>query len=102
MLAYQRPKRWLPWVLDPKLATLEHEGYQVDLEKMVDSARTLDAIFSAAARSATPEELAGLIRAIGDILRPQATMCSGGQNIVSTPAQVMVRVRAAADEYHVD
>jgi hypothetical protein len=71
---------WGPWRLDPELLTLTCEGYEIDLEECLTPAAVLDWICQVAGKSwADDETLACLVRALDDILTPQATLCSWGR-----------------------
>jgi hypothetical protein len=74
---------WGPWFLDTDLKTLNaevspHFVYEVDLDRCLSSAALLDWIFQVAEKTWADEAvITGLIRATGDILNPQGTLCSG-------------------------
>lgn len=73
-------RTWGPWTLDPELLTLDHPLYQIDLETCTSSAEVLDWIMQVGHKVfADDATLAGLVRALNDCLRPQATLCSNGQ-----------------------
>jgi hypothetical protein len=64
-------------------------SYPVDLEQFTSSAEVLDTIMQVAGkRWATDACLAGLVRALNDLLHPQAHLCSGGRDKRLTPAQL--------------
>ena len=90
--------KWGPWQLTAsRPAALEivegrGGGYWVNLEKCTTSAHVLDWIIQVSLKNwATPEVMYHLIRAIRDLLDPQATLCSRGQN--STLPDPGVRIR---------
>ncbi len=71
---------WGPWHLNRRNLTLEHPYYEVDLERCLSCAETLDIIAQVAGkRWATDEVLGALVRALNDLLRPQANLCPFGQ-----------------------
>lgn len=88
---------WGPWRLDPDTYTLWEPGsYYVELLECTTSARTLDRIIQIAGKNwADAECLAGLIRALADVLDPQANLCSSGTSRRVTKA----RIRALVDAY---
>lgn len=68
--------------------------YPIDLDRFVDSAHMLDIIMQVAGKAwATDECLAGLVRALDDLLHPQATLCSCGTNKRLTRSQVRAIVK---------
>jgi hypothetical protein len=73
---------WGPWELDTAVYVLRMDepfGYEVDLEECTTSARVLDRIVQVAHKTdADDATIAGLVRALGDILSPQANLCSFG------------------------
>lgn len=78
---------WGPWRLhddyelatDPDLAA--GYAYPVDMEECTHSAEVLDTICQVAEKTwADDETLAGLVRALNDVLRPQANLCSCGRD----------------------
>lgn len=72
---------WGGWTLDEKRLVLEYDQYEVDLERSLTGAQVCDWIFQVAHKNwATPEVTAGLVRALDDLLQPQANLCSGGEN----------------------
>ena len=75
-----RAASWAPWQLDAKDRSLcEPDGYYVDLEDCTTSAHLLDWIFQVARKSwADDRAIAGLVRALDDVLHPQAHLCSSG------------------------
>lgn len=84
-----------PWALDISTFTLDHDDYQVDLEQCTTSTEVLDWIAQIATKQwATNEVIAGLVRAINDVLAPQANLCSGGKHLTLTGKQIRQPVRA--------
>jgi hypothetical protein len=81
--AVSPPSDWGPWQLDTRtwvLYTTRPYRYEVDLEKCLDSAQVLDWIMQIAGKGWADDDtiLAGLIRALHDVLDPQGQLCSGG------------------------
>jgi hypothetical protein len=86
----RRPE-WGPWNLDQESFVLWTAAggyrYEVDLEECTTSARVLDRIIQLAGKewargdpAARNALIAGLVTALDDVLRPQATLCSFGQS----------------------
>lgn len=106
---------WGPWRLyPPALAlvligtaqrddgtTVEFERYGVDLDRCLTSAEVLDWICQVAGKLYTDSDavIAGLVRALDDILEPQATLCSFGESLTITKATVARRVHEAAERW---
>ena len=70
-----------PWQFHRNNLILRHAktGYEIDLEECGTSAEILDWIFQVAGKSwATDKTIADLIRALEDLIDPQATICSWG------------------------
>jgi hypothetical protein len=97
-------ERWAPWVLDTQDYALVRMGerevadYPVDLLTCVNSAEVLDWIFQIEGRwdgEVTP----AFIRAIDDILHPQANLCSMGQPKTLTPKAIKQLVAEADAKY---
>lgn len=108
------PADWGPWRLYPPTlvlvlvgtihrpdgTTLEYERYEVDLERCLTSAEVLDWICQVAGKGyADDAVLAGLVRALDDILHPQAFLCSFGEARTITEARVARRVQQAAERW---
>ncbi|MCA9467001.1 MAG: hypothetical protein KC643_16360 [Nitrospira sp.] len=56
------------------------EQYYVDLDQCKTSARVLDAVMQVAGKTwATDQVLASLVRDLQHYLKPQQTLCSGGE-----------------------
>lgn len=90
---------WGPWRLDKSVYVLfptTPYRYEVDLEDCTTSAEVLDWIFQIAGKTwADDATIAGLVRALDDILHPQATLCSSGQSRSLTRSDVRALVRRA-------
>jgi hypothetical protein len=79
------PSDWGGWTLNPELRILEllsphgNYVYEIDLDTCTTSAEVLDWLCQVAGKVwADDAVLAGLVRAIDDVLHPQAHLCSGG------------------------
>jgi hypothetical protein len=86
---------WNGWHLLPT-GELCHEeaSYPIDVEQFTHSAKALDMIMQIATKTwATDAVLAGLVRAIHDVVEPQATLCSFGSDKFLAKAKIMKRVR---------
>lgn len=96
------PSEWGPWRLDTGsyvLYALRPYRYEVDLEKCLTSAGVLDCIMQIAGKAwADDELLAGLIRALDDVLNPQSNLCPGGTSKRITRARTRELARDAQDE----
>lgn len=85
---------WGPWHLNVSAFTLEHDDYEVDLEQCTSSAEVLDWIVQVASKNgATDTVVAGLVRAINDVVSPQENLCSHGKGATLTSKQVRQLVR---------
>jgi hypothetical protein len=89
---------WGPWLLRGcDLHRPYFDGpqtYYVDLEDCTSSARVLDVIAQVAGKTwADDATLAGLVRALDDLLRPQAHLCPSGAPRTITAARVRQLVR---------
>lgn len=89
---------WGPWVLDRHRRELVIDdstaGYEIDLDSCVCSAEVLDWICQIANKGWADDKcLAGLVRALNDILEPQDNLCSGGGNKVITSARLRSLVK---------
>jgi hypothetical protein len=86
--------RWGGWRLEGLMlcypAYPAYPGlYPVDVERFTTSAQVLDMIMQVAKkRWADDECLAGLVRALNDILEPQANLCSFGSDKKLTRAKI--------------
>jgi hypothetical protein len=92
---------WGPWTLNPANYTLElgPDGclYWVDLEDCDTAAQVLDWIAQVARKTwADDTTLAGLVRALNDVLNLQSSLCPSGQSKRMTNAQIRARVRTYA------
>jgi hypothetical protein len=73
---------WGPWFLDRETLVLRNtdEDYEVDLEECATSSQLLDWIVQVADKSsASDASIAGLIRALIDVLDPQSNLCPFGK-----------------------
>lgn len=100
-LLAEPPRRgdWGPWLLDEAshVLHLPSDLYWVDLTTCLTSAAALDWIFQLAGKAWVDDRtLAGLVRALDDLLHPQATLCSHGIGKAMTPAEVRARVAEVA------
>ena len=69
--------------------------YPIDLERFTDSAEVLNMIVQVAKKNwATDACVAGMVRALNDLLQPQAHLCSCGANKQMTAAQIKKMVTA--------
>ncbi|MGH3751954.1 MAG: hypothetical protein ACRDRP_04525 [Pseudonocardiaceae bacterium] len=93
---------WGPWQLDLDRFELDRapgsaDSYPIDLLTCTDSAQVLDWICQYAGRSwGNDAALAGLVRALNDVLHPQATLCSEGKPTRLSDKQLRARITAAA------
>lgn len=99
LVAAERPleaRDWRPWTLYAGASVLELPGrYEVDLERCRDSAEVLDWIVQVAGKSwATAEIVAGLVRALDDVLRLQSSICGSGVSHRISRTAIRRRVRA--------
>jgi hypothetical protein len=87
----QQEKRfnWGNWKLNHETPVLEYANfslngagfYEIDLDRMTSSAEMLDAIFQVAGkRWISNEDIGDLVRALDDLLDPQAHLCSNGKD----------------------
>lgn len=84
-------KDWGGWVLDADNTFLEFPAYNYffDLCALTSSARMLDTIIQVSKKTwATDKCLAGLVRALDDLMGPQATLCSCGNDTRLTETQI--------------
>jgi hypothetical protein len=79
--------KWGRWKYRPDKLTLEYEEkpgratYPVDLEELTDPAKALDMIMQVTNKVwATTADVGNLVRAINELLSPQATLCSFGRS----------------------
>lgn len=84
-MAEQR-RIWGRWVYHPdpfvlRLAEDTQDEYEVDLDHCTTSAEMLDWIIQVASKTGvTAEDLGHLVGALNYLFRPQAYLCSGGQD----------------------
>jgi hypothetical protein len=74
---------WGNWQYNAKTMVLTHrpENYGIDLEECTSSAELSDKIFQLCNKVwMNPTEIGHMIQALNDLLRPQATLCSFGQD----------------------
>lgn len=92
---------WGPWMLYPPTLILVLEGhYYVDLERCLTSAEVLDWLCQIAGKAwADDETLAGLVRAVDDVLDPQRCLCSFGTSKRITRRDVERLVAQAAKRW---
>ncbi len=99
MEAVSPPEDWGPWILNTDSLSLEYGNrYDVDLESCLNSAQVLDWIIQVSHKSWVDNSvLAGLIRALDDVLNAQANLCSFGKQkeITVTKLRKLVRDTAA-------
>lgn len=102
-----QPEAWGPWRLEADtlcLVAIDPSNgrwiYEVDLERSLTSAEALDWIFQVAGKGwADDATLAGLVRAIGDVLNPQGSLCGGGAPKTITPEGVALMCEHAANQW---
>lgn len=95
-------KRWGPWRLSNDGQFLEYRWdgsvhdsalyRKLDLYRCTTAAEVLDTIFheaGAAAAEADDAYLAGLVRALDDLLHPMANLCSGGKGTTLSRVQLV-------------
>jgi hypothetical protein len=93
---------WGPWKLDPDRFVLDRapnssDSYQIDVLSCQDSDEVLDWICQVASQKwADDVTLAGLVRALNDVLHPQVTLCSVGESKRLSENQLRERIAAAA------
>jgi hypothetical protein len=94
---------WGPWRLNPEarvLHTVEPYRYEIDLDTCTTSAEVLDWICQAAGKTwADDATVAGLIRALDDVLKPQAHLCSSGRSKRLSRRCITALVREAAQRF---
>jgi hypothetical protein len=89
-------RRWGSWVLDVERWCLVFEDkpyfYEVDLERIRDSAAALDWIYQILGKAwATSRVMRDLLNAIDDVIDPQASLCGGamgggrGGSVIANP-----------------
>ena len=93
-----REFEWGGWTLDPNYPSIDlgRDGarYWMDLRRCCDSAGVLDFICQIAGKSwADDVILAGLVRALDDVIRPQRFLCSFGGSKEMTEDEMLHRVK---------
>ena len=95
---------WGPWVLETStrvLALYSDHGdylYEIDLDGCTTPAVVLDWLCQVAGKTwATDDVLAGLVRALDDVLHPQANLCGSGRPSTLTQADVVRLVTEATE-----
>jgi hypothetical protein len=92
---------WNGWRLNGLV--LEYQAYpatwySLDLYDVITSAVMLDKIMQVSRKLwATDACVAGLVRALNDILQPQANLCSGGTNKTMPREKIAARVAGFAE-----
>jgi hypothetical protein len=85
---------WGPWQLNRSVLVLEAHGYEVDLERCLTSGAVLDWIVQVAGKTwADNATLAGLVRALTEVLNPQKNLCPNEQELRITLDGVRALVR---------
>jgi hypothetical protein len=90
---------WGGWRLDPQAATLEHaqSEYWIELTDCTDPAQVLDWIAQSIYKQRIDDAaLAGLVRALDDILHLQATLCPQGDAKTLTVEEIQNRIAQVA------
>lgn len=105
-----RQSDWGGWYLDVFIddwslrLNFPHSGhlrYEIELERCCTSAEVLDHVMQVAnKRWATDEIVAGLVRALNEVLHPQAKLCSFGNDRHLSVTQVRELARRAASAYY--
>ena len=93
------PHRWVPWRLEEEWRALVHvpTRYEVDLKTCLDAPQVRDWIAQVARTPwADDAPLAGLVRALEDILRLPEHICGSGYPGEITPQRVGELVTAAS------
>lgn len=107
--------RWNGWRLYPRKLILRFEavidetygievGYEVDLLTCWQSAGVLDWIIQVSGKDWPELDMdkvtAGFLYAVDDVLHPQASLCSFGQNLTLTAQQITDRVAVFVQQFH--
>ena len=77
---------WGNWELDAERLLLVYRGaglhkYEIPIREMNSSAEMLDWIFQLNSKTwITRKDIGDLVEALDDLFRPQANLCSGGQD----------------------
>lgn len=91
---------WGPWRLDPTTRVLTTDRYEVDLDTCTTPAQVLDWIAQVAGKTwADPTTLAGLVRALDDVLHLQRRLCPFGQPHTITPTAIHELATNAAERW---
>lgn len=70
--------RFGDWVYEPSVIALRYRGhYDIDLERLTTSAEVLDAVCQVASHDYGVRDF---MEAIRELMKPQAHLCSGGDN----------------------
>lgn len=95
----QRPTLWGGWKLKKNTCTLVYDGgfgYPLDLERFTNPVEVLDMIAQVEQKTwATDACLAGLVRALNDILKLQQNLCGSGVSKTLTQPEVRKLVKAS-------
>jgi hypothetical protein len=87
---------WGPWRFDARRRVLDHDWYEIDLDRCTSSAEVLDWICQVAGKSwADDATIAGLVRALDDVLAPQQYLCGFG--LEAGPINVKTVLRQTAE-----
>jgi hypothetical protein len=84
--AVPRPLDWGPWMLDPSNRVLkanddERNEYEIDLDQCLTAPQVLDWIAQVTHKTwADDATVAGLVRALDDVLNLQANFCPSGES----------------------
>lgn len=104
-----KPGDWGPWRLDPEIRVLYPVWpyrYEVDLDKCLSSAQVLDWVCQIAGKTwgQDPDApwsddaiVAGLVRALDDVLHPQGQLCSFGMSRRLSKRKIAALVRRAVE-----
>lgn len=83
-------RQWGNWKFQADNLTLQHQLYEVDLERIHDSAEMLDWIFQVLNKPwAIEKDLADLLVALDDIFGPQNSLCSLGKSTSINPTEFL-------------
>lgn len=82
------PFTWGEWRLVEDDSLLQHDtGYRVDFKQMGTAAGMLDIIFQVNRKKLSEAAVGQLIRALGDIYDPQASLCQDGREHPFNPEE---------------
>jgi hypothetical protein len=80
---------WGPWRLSGTRLADDQHGYDVELLTCTSSAEVLDWLCQITAKDwGSPHVVGHLVRAFNEVLNPQANLCSWGQPMTMTKAQI--------------